>query len=82
MKQYSITKDKLIIVVVACLTLLVGVLYLIAHSKQVASANAIEIPSKYNCTALKALGIENIPATSKYYSKSLDRDGNGIACQG
>lgn len=35
-----------------------------------------------SCSEAKARHITNIPKNSPYYRKALDRDNNGLACEG
>lgn len=45
-----------------------------------APAMAHAAPFK-NCTEARKAGYSNIPSTSEYYGKRLDRDGDGIGCE-
>lgn len=45
-----------------------------------APAIASAAPFK-NCTEARKAGYSNIPSTSEYYGKHLDRDGDGIGCE-
>lgn len=74
MKDVQLTiKTRRVLIILAVILLLIFLFWSIKKGDAKSPPNS--------CTEAKAEGLYNIPSTSPYYQKRLDRNDNGIACE-